>query len=134
MKTPSHKIGSTYPFGLIRAAYGADEPSDSKPPYLLYCGDEIVALCLRYNLNPKAGEVWIGNEAGIAASGQQLAALKDKKSLPLYYSPRGRTFYEFKGHHSIINDTTDAKELEQRKGSVPLSRIVFISPLKIAAR
>jgi hypothetical protein len=66
----------------------------------------------------------------VAEWGKKLASLKGKKTLPLYYSPRGRTFYTFMGQHLITGDTDDALQLAERKGPVPLSRIVFIKQVQ----
>jgi hypothetical protein len=131
---PNHKVGSSHGFAQLLAAYNADPQAESAPHYLLYKGDEILALCLRYKYNPEPGEVWIGNDPVTAEWGKKLAALKDKKVLPLYYAPRSRTFYEFKGYFLITGDTDDAKELMKRKGPVPISRVVFIHPMQTGAR
>lgn len=130
---PNHKIGSNHSFSQLVAAYGADAPQEKDAHYLLYKGDEILALCLRYKFNPEPGEIWVGDETKVAEWGAKLAALKDKKTLPLYYSPRSRTFYEFKGYQSITGDTDKAEDLAKRKGPVPLSRIVFIHPIQTAS-
>ena len=91
--------------------------------------DDILALCLRQKFNPERGEVWVGDTPKVAEWGRKLAELKDKKTIPVYFSPRNRTFFEFRGHHLVTGDTDDAAELAKRKGPVPLSRIVFIKPV-----
>ena len=73
--------------------------------------------------NTLPGEVWIGTEPAVAQWGERLAQCKGKQTVPLYYSPRNRTFYEFKGHHVIEGDTTEPTELAARKSPVPLSRV-----------
>jgi hypothetical protein len=127
---PQHKPGSSYSFSQLLAAFAADPQSETDPHFLLYHGDEILALCLRHKYHRETGEVWVGNDSVTAEWGRKLAALKDKKTLPLYYSPRGRTLYTFKGHHLITGDTDDPQELSKRKSPVPLSRIVFIKPVQ----
>jgi len=127
---PNHIPGHNYAFSNLIAAYHADPQSDSDAHYLLYKGEEILALCLRYKFNPKPFEVWVGDDPAIAEWGKRLAALKDHKTLPLYYSERSRTLYTYKGDYLITDDTDDPKELAKRKGSVPLSRIVFIRPIQ----
>ncbi len=124
------KLGANYSFSDLLRAYKADAQGDNDAHYLLYRGDDILALCLRHKFNPKPNKVWIGDEPIVAEWGRKLAALKGKKTLPLYYSQRGRTLYEFKGHQLITGDTDDAVELEKRNGPVALSRIVFIMPLE----
>jgi hypothetical protein len=126
---PSHKLGDSFTFSQLLAAYRADPQNETDPRYLLFRGDEILALCLRQKFNPDPKEVWVGDAAVIAAWGKKLADLKGKKTLPVYYSQRGRTLYEFKDHHLIDGDTEDPPELAKRKGPVPLSRIVFIKPV-----
>lgn len=115
---------------MLRAAYKADPQNDGDPHFLLYRGDEIVALCLKHRFNPEPNEVWVGDDAVTAEWGKKLAALKDTRTLPLYYSPGGRAFYIYKGHHLISDDTTEPQELAKRKGHVPLSRVVFLQPVK----
>ena len=127
---PAHKIGSTYKFSHLAHAFGADPQADADAHYLLYRGDEILALCLRYKFNPKLDEVWVGNDKAISDWGEKLASLKGKKGLPLYYCEKGRTLYTYKGDCVITGDTTDPNELAKRKGPVPLSRIVFLSLLE----
>ena len=61
--------------------------------------------------------------------GEEARRLERQKTLPVYYSQRGRTLYEFKDHHLIDGDTEDPQELAKRKGPVPLSRVVFIKPV-----
>lgn len=124
---PDLIIGKSYPFSQIMAAYRADPPTGGAGDqfFVLHCGDEIVALCLRYKFNPKPGEVWVGNVPAVALWGERLAQCK--ATVPLYYSPRHRSFYEFLGHYLVTGDTTDPQDLAQRKGPAPLSRIVFIS-------
>ena len=124
---PNHKIGGTYKFSHLAHAYGADPQADTDAHYLLYRGDEILALCLRYKFNPKPDEVWVGNDKAIAEWGERLASLKGKKGLPLYYSEKNRTMYTYKGDCLITGDTTDPKEIAKRNGPVPLSRIVFLT-------
>jgi hypothetical protein len=126
---PNHQIGHNYKFSDLLAAYKADPQGKNDAHFLLYRGDEILALCLRYKYNHDPKEVWVGDDRVVAEWGRKLAALKGKKTLPVYYSPRGRTLYEFKGHHFIAGDTEVAAELSERTGPVPLSRIVFIMPL-----
>jgi hypothetical protein len=130
---PNHIPGHDYAFTNLVAAYHADPQNEEDPHYLLYRGDEILALCLRQKFNPQPDEVWVGDQPAIAEWGRKLAALKDTKALPLYYSLPGRTLYTFKGHYSITGDTDDPTELTKRKGPVPLSRIVFISPIQTPA-
>ena len=126
---PDYKIGSNHSFGHLMTAYNADAQRDEDAHFLLYRGDEILALCLRHKYNPKPDEVWIGDAKAVAAWGERLAALKDKKTVPVYYSPRNRTLYEFKGHHLITGDSMKPDDLEDRRGQVPLSRVVFLKKL-----
>jgi hypothetical protein len=123
---PNHRVGASYSFSQLLAAYHADPQQESDPHYLLYAGDEILALCLQAKFNPDPREVWVGDTPGVAEWGVRLAALKDKKTVPLYYCQRGRTLYEYKDHHLIVGDTDDPNELAKRNGPVPLSRVVFI--------
>ena len=126
---PNHKVGSTWSFPTLLGAYHADPQTDADPHFLLYRGEEILALCLRYKFNPEPGEVWVGDAPVVAEWGKKLAALKDKKTLPLYYSPRNRAFYTSMGQHLITGDTEDPQELAKRKSPVPLSRIVFVKQI-----
>ncbi len=125
----SHRPGTNYSFNQLLSAYHADPQQENDPHFLLYRGEEILALCLRYKYNPKPNEVWVGDAPVTAEWGKKLAALKDKKTLPVYYSNRGRTLYEYKEHYLIFGDTEDPKELAARKGPVPLSRVVFLKPV-----
>jgi hypothetical protein len=126
---PSHKVGAAYKFSHLAHAYGADPQADTDAHYLLYRGDEILALCLRHKFNPKPDEVWVGDDKAIADWGEKLASLKEKHGLPLYYSEKNRTLYTYKGECLITGDTTDTQEIAKRKGPVPLSRIVFLQLL-----
>jgi hypothetical protein len=126
---PNHIVGSNYSIAQLRAAFSADPPSDTDPQYLLCKGDEILALCLRHKHNPEPGEVWIGNDPAAAEWGRKLAALKDKKTVPLYRAAPSRSFYEFKGHHLITGETDNPRELSKRKAPAPLSRVVFVHPV-----
>jgi hypothetical protein len=126
---PDHKLNSNYSFEQLVLAYGAERAPDGGPHDLLYRGGEILALCLRYKYNHHPAEVWVGHDPISADWGRKLADLKDKKTLPLYYSPRGRTLYQYKGQHLITGDTTDPQELTARRSPAPLSRIVFLRPL-----
>jgi hypothetical protein len=121
-------VGKSYSIAQITAAYRADAPSGGEPDSssILHRGEEIVALCLRHALDPAPGEVWIGNAAAAALWGERLAQCKGKKTVPLYYCPRNRSFYEFKGHHLVTGDTTEPAELTTRKSAAPLSRVVFL--------
>jgi len=127
---PNHKVGVSYSFGDLSAAYHADPQADDDAHYLLFKDDEILALCLRYKYNHDPAEVWVGDDPAVAAWGKKLAALKDTKTLPLYYSPRNRTLYEYRGHQLITGDTDVAAELQKRKSPVALSRIVFLKPVE----
>jgi hypothetical protein len=127
---PNHKIGTTYSFAQLSAAYSADPQNDADAPFLLYRGDDVLALCLRHKYNPEPGEVWVGDNAAVAAWGRTVAELKGKRTIPVYHSPRGGKFYQFKGEHLVTGDTTDPQELAKRKAPVPLSRIIFLTPVK----
>jgi hypothetical protein len=124
---PDLTIGKTYSFSQIMAAYRAD-PLDGGADqfFILHRGDEVAALCLRHKCHPEPGEVWVADAQAEALWGERLAQCKDKKTVPFYYSPGGRSFYEFKGHQLVTGDTTDPEELAKRKSPVPLSRIVFL--------
>jgi len=126
---PNHKVGANYSFAHLLRAYNADAQGDDDAHFLLYRGDEILALCLRHRFNHAPGEVWVGNDPVVAEWGRKLATLKDKQTLPLYYSQRGRTLYEYKGHHLITDDSEEPHELAKRKSPVTLSRIVFLKPV-----
>ena len=126
----NHKIGASYSFSQLATAYKADAQSDDDAHFLLYRGDEILALCLRHKFNPKPDEVWIGDSQPVAEWGRKLAALKGKQTVPVYHSLPGRTLYEYRGHHLIEGDTDAAEELTKRNGPVPLSRVVFIKAVK----
>ena len=126
---PNHKVGASYSFAQLVKAYNADPQGDDDAHYLLYRGEEILALCLRHKFNHDPREVWVGNVPVVAEWGLKLAALKDKKTVPLYYSPRGRTLYEYRDQQLITGDTEDPGELAKRKSPVPLSRIVFLEPV-----
>jgi hypothetical protein len=126
---PNHQIGSTFSFSMLVNAYHADPQTDADAHFLLFRGDEILALCLRHKYNPDPAEVWVGDDPVVAKWGERLAALKEEKTVPLYYSPRNRTLYTYKGHHLITGDTQEPEELAKRKSPVPLSRIVFIKPV-----
>src|SRR5687768_15463719 len=126
---PNHKIGTTYSFAQLSAAYSADAQNDADAHFLLYRGDEVLALCLRHKYHPEPGEVWVGDKAAVAAWGKTVAGLKDQRTIPVYYSPRGAKFYQFKGDYLITGDTDDAQELAKRKAHVPLSRIIYLKPV-----
>jgi hypothetical protein len=126
---PNHKIGASYSFSQISAAYNADPQNESDAHYLLYRGDEVLALCLRHKYNPHPGEVWVGDDPAVATWGKTLAGLKGKRTIPLYYSPRGGKFYQFKGQYLVTGETDDPLELAKRKGPVPLSRIIYVKPV-----
>jgi hypothetical protein len=124
---PDLTIGKTYSFSHIVAAYRADPlGGGAEEFFIVHRGDEIAALCLRHKDHPEPGEVWIAEAETEALWGERLAQCKDKKTVPLYYAPRGRNFYEFKGHHLITGESTDGAELGRRKSHVPLARVVFL--------
>lgn len=123
---PNHKIGTSYSFDQLSAAYNADTQTEADAHFLLYRGDEVLALCLRHKYNPQPGEVWVGDDAAVATWGKTVAGLKDKRTIPVYYSPRGGKFYQFKGEYLITGDTDDPQELAKRKAPVPLSRIIYL--------
>jgi len=123
---PDHKIGSTHQFGHLLKAYNADPQREEDAHFLLYRGDEILALCLRHKCNRESDEVWVGDDETVARWGERLAALKGKKTVPLYYSGPNRDLFEFKGHHLITGDSVNPDDLKDRKGPVPISRIVFL--------
>jgi hypothetical protein len=127
---PNLKPGSNYTFTHLVRAYTADPQNEEDAHFLLYRGDEILALCLRYKFNPKASEVWVGDAPAIAEWGARLASLKDKKGLPMFYSGKGRKLYTYKGDCWITGDTDDPNEVAKRKGPVPLSRIVFLKMIE----
>jgi len=127
---PNHKPGANYLFSQLLHAYNADPQEEADAHFLLWKGDEILALCLRHKYNHDPGEVWVGNAPAVAEWGRKLAALKDKQTVPLYYSHRGRTLYEYKDQHLITGDTEDPQELAKRKSPVPLSRVVFLKPVQ----
>lgn len=127
---PNHISGSSHSFNQLLAAFTADSQADDDAHFLLYRGEEILALCLRFKFNPVPHEVWVGDDPVLAEWGRKLADLKGKKTVPVYYSQRGRRLYEYKDHHLITGDTDDAHELAQRRGPVPLSRVVFIKPVE----
>jgi hypothetical protein len=127
---PNHRPGATYSFGDLARAYNADPQNEDDAHFLLFRGDEILALCLRHKYNPNPNEVWVGDADQVAKWGKKLADLKDKKTLPVYYSPRNRTLYEYRDHHLITGDTTAPEDIAQRNGPVPLSRVVFITPVQ----
>jgi hypothetical protein len=126
---PTHRPGANYSFSQILGAYHADPQPEAEPHLLLYRGDEILALCLRQKAHPEPHEVWVGIDPVVAQWGRKLAALKGSKTLPLYYSPRSRTLYEYRDHHLILGDTDAPQELAKRKAPEPLSRVVFIKPV-----
>jgi hypothetical protein len=127
---PNPQIGANYSFTQLLKAYNADPQGEGDAHFLLYRGDEILALCLRHKFNHQTGEVWVGNAPVVAEWGRKLAALKDKQTLPLYYSPRNRTLYQYRGQQLISGDTDDPQELAKRRSHVPLSRIVFLKPVE----
>jgi hypothetical protein len=126
---PSHKIGTSYSFAQLSAAYNADPQKEADAHFLIYRGDEVLALCLRHKYNPKPGEVWVGDKAAVAAWGKTVAELKGKSTIPVFHSPRGAKFYQFKGHYVITGDTDDPQELAKRKAPVTLSRIIYLKPV-----
>ena len=128
---PDLTVGKSYSFAQIVAAYHADPPTAGEDDqfFILHRGEEIVALCLRHKLHPEPGEVWIEPAPAIASWGERLAQCKGSKTVPLYYRPRNRAFFEFKGHHSVTGDTVEPAELATRKAPAPLSRIVFLKKL-----
>jgi hypothetical protein len=121
-------VGKNYSFSQIVAAYHADPPGGGEDEqfFILHRGEEIVALCLRYKFNPETGEVWVGTDPAVAQWGERLVQCKGKQTVPLYYSPRNRTFYEYKGHQVITGDTSEPTELAARKSPVALSRVIFL--------
>ncbi len=126
---PNHALGSNHTFGNLLKAYEADQQGEKDAHFLLYRGEEILALCLSYKFNPTPEEVWVGDAEAVAPWGGRLAALKGQKTVPVYYSPRNRNLYEFKGYHEVTRDSTAPNDLKERKGPVPLSRIVFLKKL-----
>lgn len=126
---PNHKIGTSYSFSQLSAAYNADPQKEADAHFLIYGGEEVLALCLRHKYNPEPGEVWVGDRAAIAAWGKTVAGLKGKRTIPVYHSPRGAKFYQFKGQYLITGDTDDPQELAKRKAPVPLSRIIYLKPV-----
>ena len=129
VNVPNHKIGTSYSFAQLSAAYNADPQDEAGAHFLLYRGDDVLALCLRHKYNPEPGEVQVGNDAAVAAWGKTVAGLKGKRTLPVYHSPRGGRFYQFKGDYLVTGDTDDPQELAKRKAPVPLSRIIFLKPV-----
>lgn len=125
---PNHRIGANYSFSQLLHAYNADPQGDTDAHFLLFRGDDVLALCLRHRFNPDPDEVWVGDDSQVAEWGKKLAALKDKQMLPVYYCPRSRTLYEYKGQYLVTGDTEEPLELAKRKAPVPLSRVVFIKP------
>jgi hypothetical protein len=124
---PDHRIGSNYSLAQIATAYHADPPVGPGDPYsILHRAEEVVALCLRHKHHAEPGEVWVPADPAAALWGERLAQCKAKKTVPLFFAPRGRTFYEFKGQHLVTGDTTDPSELAKRKAPGPLSRVVFL--------
>jgi hypothetical protein len=132
-RVPNHSIGSNHTFGNLSKAYAADPQGEGDADFLLHRGDEILALCLRARFNPKPEEVWVGDTAEVAKWGERLASLKGTKTVPVYYSPKGRTLYEFRGHYLVTGDTTAKDDLEKARGPVPISRIVYIKPVPKSA-
>jgi hypothetical protein len=126
---PNHIPGANYSFSELVTAYHADLQSDADAHFLLFRGEEILAMCLRYKFNQNPYEVWVGKAPVVAECGRKLAALKDKQTVPLYYAKQGRTLYECKDHQLITGDTEDPEELAKRKSLGPLSRIVFLKPV-----
>lgn len=126
---PNPPMGANYSFAQLLKAYNADPQSEGDAPFLLHRGDEIRALCLRHRFNHTTSEVWVGNDPVVAEWGRKVAALKDQKTLPLYYSPRNRTLYQYQGQQLISGDTEDPQELAKRRSHGPLSRIVFLKPV-----
>ena len=127
---PDHKLGSSHSFANLMAAFHADQQTDEDTHFLLFRGDAILALCLRHKFNPIPAEVWVGDAPEVARWGERLAALKNKQTVPVYYSRPGRKLFEFRGHHLITDETIDPKELAQRKSPVQLSRIVFLKQIQ----
>jgi len=126
---PNHKIGTSYSLPQLSAAYNADPQKEADAPFLLYRGDEVLALCLRHKHHPEPGEVWVGDKAEVAAWGKTVAGLKGQRTIPVYHSPGGAKFYQFKGDYLITGDTDDPQELAKRKAHVPLSRIIYLKPV-----
>jgi hypothetical protein len=126
---PDHKIGTSYSFSQLSAAYNADAQDEADASFLLHRGDEVLALCLRHKYNPEPGEVWVGDKKDVAAWGETVAGLKGKRTIPVYHSPREGKFYQFKGQYLITGDTDDPQELAKRKAPVPLSRIIYLQPV-----
>jgi len=126
---PDYAIGTTHTLPNLAKAYKADPQGSADGSFLLHRGEEILALCLRQKLNPRPGEVWIGAEPAAVQWGERLAGLKGKRAVPVYFLPRGRTLYEFRGDHLITGDTTEANELAERKSPAPLSRVVYIKAI-----
>jgi len=121
------QVGSNYSLAQIMKAYHADPPTgEDEPFYILHRGEEIVALCLRHKFHPEPGEVWLAGDPAAALWGERLAQCQAKQTVPLYFCPGGRRFYEFKGRHLITGETTDPKDLATRKAHAPLSRVVFL--------
>jgi hypothetical protein len=124
-------IGKSYSFSQVMVAYHADPPSEGGEFFILHRGEEIVALCLRYKFHPEPGEVWVGDAPAAALWGERLAQCKGQKTVPLYYRPRNRAFYQFEGQHLVSGDTIVPQELATRKSPVPLSRIVFVEKVSV---
>jgi hypothetical protein len=126
---PNHKIGTSYSFAQLSAAYNADPQKEGDAHFLIHRGDEVLALCLRHKHHPEPGEVWVGDKAAVAAWGKTVAGLKGQRTIPVYHSPGGAKFYQFKGQYVITGDTDDPQELAKRKAHAALSRIIFLKPV-----
>jgi hypothetical protein len=120
-------------FSSLHRDYQGDPPTPDSPAFLIHRGETIVALTLKEEFNrrfPIHGEMWFGDYDRIAIWGSRLASLRNTGvTLPVYLYPIGGTEYVQAGMHRVINDTTDAEELNATKvqyKTVPLSRIVYL--------
>ena len=113
----------------IRIQLGGD---NTPPWFVIHRGETILALCIRYDMNPNITdnfpEVWVGADGDLPIWGERL--FNHDGLLPLYVSLQKAGGYDYRGTFVRLRQHTP-EELAEAQAQVPhpLSRIVFLKPL-----
>jgi hypothetical protein len=104
---------------------------DNEEPWsVLHRGHQIVALCLRKDVNPRVDfnsvEVWVEDAPVLAEWGERLAA--EKMAIPVYVAEREGEDYACLGFYYVQPRQHTPAELAAAENQVPhaLSRIIFL--------
>lgn len=90
-------IGMFYTRRQIYAILGGSMQS-----YLPMVAGQVIAACLKLNMNPQAPYVIVcGNEPAVAAAGEALA--NQQGNLPVFIK-RGVNQWEYQGEFSVVNN------------------------------